>query len=70
MVENCNGLGDPELTELALQLEILVGDSTRMRYPDRMRFPQIPNEVYSAQMARQALQLAKKIVERVKDRIT
>ena len=69
MVQNCNGLNDSELTELAWQLEVLVGDSTRMRYPDRMRFPQIPNEVYSAQMAQQALQLAKKIVERVKDRI-
>ncbi|KAL9966857.1 hypothetical protein ACROYT_G024987 [Oculina patagonica] len=69
LVENCNGLGDSELTELAWQLEILVGDSTRMRYPDRMRFPQIPNEVYSAEMAQEALQLAKKIVDRVKHRI-
>ncbi|KAL9966853.1 hypothetical protein ACROYT_G024983 [Oculina patagonica] len=69
LVENCNGLGDSELTELAWQLEILVGDSTRMRYPDRMRFPQIPNEVYSAEMAQEALQLAKKIVDRVRHRI-
>jgi len=70
LVQNCNGLNDSEFTELACQLEVLVGDSTRMRYPDRMHFPQIPNDVYSAQMAQQALQLAKKIVERVKDRIS
>jgi len=70
LVQNCNGLNDSELTELAWQLEVLVGDSTRMRYPDRMHFPQIPNDVYSAQMAQQSLQLAKKIVEGVKDRIS
>ena len=70
LVQNCSGLNDSELTELAWQLEVLVGDSTRMRYPDRMHFPQIPNDVYSTQMAQEALQLAKKIVERVKNRIS
>lgn len=68
--QNCNGLNDSELTELACQLENLVGDSTRMRYPDRVHFPQIPNDVYSDQTALQALQLAKKIVERVQYRIS
>ena len=68
--ENCCDLNDPELSNLAMQLECLVGDSTRMRYPDRMCFPQIPNEVYSAEMAHQALQLAKKIVARVQSRVT
>jgi len=70
LVQNCNSLNDSELTELVWQLEDLVGDSTRMRYLDRMHFPQTPKDVYSAQMAQQALQLAKKIVERVKDRIS
>ena len=70
LIENCCDLNDPELSNLARQLECLVGDSTRMRYPDRMCFPQIPNEVYSAEMAQQALQLAKKIVARVQSRIT
>ena len=68
--ENCCDLNDPELSNLAMQLECLVGDSTRMRYPDRMCFPQIPNEVYSAEMAQQALQLVRKIVARVQSRIT
>ena len=68
--ENCHDLNDPELLNLARQLECLVGDSTCMRYPDRMRFPQIPNEVYSAEMAQQALQLVRKIVAHVQSRIT
>ena len=70
LVENCYDLNDPELSNLAGKLECLVGDSTHMRYPDRMCFPLIPNEVYSAEMAQQALQLAKKIVTRVQGRIT
>lgn len=70
LVENCVGLNDPELTDLASQLESLVGDSARMRYPDNMCYPQIPHDVYSAQMAQQALEIAKKVIERVKSRVT
>ena len=70
LVDNSHVLDDPELTQLAIQLESLVGDSTRMRYPDRMCYPQIPNDVYSAEMAMDALGMAKKIVERVKSRLT
>ena len=66
----CHELDDSELTQLASQLECLVGNSTRMRYPDRVCFPQIPNDVYSADMAEEALRLAKKIAQRVKNRLT
>ena len=66
----CHELDDSELAQLASQLECLVGNSTRMRYPDRVCFPQIPNDVYSADMAEEALRLAKKIVQRVKNRLT
>ena len=65
----CCGLDDSVLLQLATQLEGLVGGSTRMRYPDNLCFPRIPNEVYDAQMAEEALRLAKEIVERVKGRI-
>ena len=65
----CQELDNSELTQLASQLELLVGNSTRMRYPDRVCFPKIPNEVYSADMAKEALQLAKKIVQRVNNRL-
>ena len=66
---NCCGLNDVELAELARQLEDLVIDSARMRYPDRMSYPRIPNDVYSRDMAVEALGIAKKIVERVRGRL-
>lgn len=70
LVENCLGLSDSELTDLAKQLERLVGDSTCMRYPDSMCYPRIPHDVYTAQMAKEALAIAKKIVDRVRGRLT
>ena len=69
LVENSYSLDDSELTELASQLEVLVGESTRMRYPDRMCYPKIPNDVYTVEMATEALEIAKKIVERVRSRL-
>ena len=66
LVDNCYSLEDPELVQSARELESLVGDSTRMRYPDRMSYPQIPNDVYSKAMAERAKEIAEKIVERVK----
>ena len=69
LVENCYGLEDPELVASARELENLVGDSTRMRYPDRMSYPQIPNDVYSKDMALKAREIAEKIVDRVKRKL-
>lgn len=69
LVENSLFLGDPELAELARQLEILLGESTRMRYPDRVCYPQIPNDAYSAEMAEEALEITTKVVERVRGRL-
>ena len=69
MVQNCTDLNDSELTNSATDLERLVGGSARMRYPDQVSSPKIPNEVYSAKMARKAIQLSKDIVVRVKDRV-
>lgn len=69
LVRNCHGLDDDELTSLARELESLVGDSARMRYPDRMKCPHIPNDVYSSVDAQEALLLATSIVTRVKERI-
>ena len=69
LVQNCDGLNDSQLTDLARDLECLVVGSARMRYPDQVSFPKIPNEVYSAQMAEQALQLSENILTRVKDRV-
>ena len=70
LVQNCCGLDDQDLTQLATRLENLVGGSTRMRYPDRMAYPNIPNDVYKAETANEASQIATKIVQRVKIRLT
>jgi len=47
-----------------------VGNSTHMRYPDRMTYPKIPNDVYKVEKASGALDLAKNIVNRVRGRLT
>ena len=69
-MRNASRLGDSELTRLAGQLEHQVVDSTRMRYPDQVCYPQIPIDVYSAEIARKALELAKSILERVRCTVT
>ena len=65
-MRNASRLGDPELTRLANQLEHQVVNSTRMRYPVQVSYPLIPNDVYSAVIAHQALEQAKSILERVR----
>ena len=58
------------MTELADQLERVVGDSTRMRYPDRMAYPKIPKDVYNEEKATKAYEIADKIVRKVGNRLT
>ncbi|KAL9966873.1 hypothetical protein ACROYT_G025009 [Oculina patagonica] len=69
LVQNALTLDDSQLTTLSSQLEDRVGDSTRMRYPDQVCFPQIPNDVYSREMARNALELATMILDKVRSRV-
>ena len=57
------------MDSLANELECRVVDSTRMRYPDQVRYPQIPNEVYSETTAHEVLDLAKRILDRVSDKL-
>ena len=64
------GLDDSELLELARgQLENLVVDSMRMRYPDRVCYPQIPNEEYISETAGMAHELVRKIVDKVRKKV-
>ncbi len=72
LIAICSRLDDSELMESARELEYLLGSSTRMRYPDQIRsqYPKVPNDVYSAEHALEALELARKIVDRVRERIT
>jgi len=70
-MRNASRLGDSELTRLANRLEHQVVDSTRMRYPDQVSYPQIPNDVYSVmEIAHEALALARTILERVRRVVT
>ena len=69
LVLNCSDLADTKLIDLARELEKLVGDSTRMRYPDRVPRPQIPNELYSRSMANEAQEIAARIVAHVEERL-
>ena len=70
LCQNCCDFDDHELTQLAGQLEGLVVNSAHMRYPDTMSYPKIPNDVYTAQKAEKALDLARDILERVKVELT
>ena len=69
LVQNSLALDDSQLTTLPRQLESRLGDSTRMRYPDQVCFPRIPNDVYSRNMAQLALILAGGILEKVGSRV-
>ena len=63
---NCYGFDDAVLSDLAVQLERLVFNSAQMRYPDRMLYPKIPHDVYTAAQAEGAFRIATKILERVR----
>ncbi|KAK3746288.1 hypothetical protein QZH41_016543, partial [Actinostola sp. cb2023] len=61
-----SSLDNSELLSLANSMERLLGDSTRMRYPDRVQYPNIPHDIYTTDMAAQALELAREILNVVK----
>ena len=67
LVQNCCGFNDLELSALASRLEELVVNSAHMHYPDTMSYPKIPNDVYTAEKAKDALKVATRILERVRD---
>lgn len=68
LVQNSLMVDDSELTTLSQDLERNLGDSTRMRYPDQMEFPRIPNDVYTEEMARQALRVTTQLLCLVKQK--
>lgn len=69
LIQNSLMLADSRLITLSGELENLVGDSTCMRYPDRLDFPKIPNDVYKERDARQAEKVAREILENVRSRV-
>lgn len=62
-------LDDSVLETLSRDLQCHLGDSTRMRYPDQMEFPGIPNDVYTGEKARYAKEMATEILDHVKEKI-
>lgn len=69
LVQNSITLDDSMLVTLSRDLECHLGDSTRMRYPDQMVFPSIPNDVYTEEKALCAKQIATEILHHVKEKI-
>ena len=61
-----SAVGDVTLKELARQLEGRVGNHRRMRYPDVLTFPKIPADVYGADDASAACDVAARAVDKVK----
>ncbi|KAK6178774.1 hypothetical protein SNE40_011284 [Patella caerulea] len=56
------GLPYDNLKTLALELQNMIGDHTRMRYPDTLSYPQIPNDVYNKDHSQRGCEIARKIV--------
>ncbi|KAK6188437.1 hypothetical protein SNE40_004610 [Patella caerulea] len=50
------------LKTLALELQNMIGNHTRMRYPDTLSYPQIPNDVYNKDHSQRGCEIAEKIV--------
>lgn len=60
---------DSGLDTLVKKLVLLVGTPERMIYPDRLKMPQIPSQIYSNDTAATAVQVTSTILEFISDRI-
>ncbi|XP_044170416.1 sacsin-like isoform X2 [Acropora millepora] len=67
--QNSSILHESKLQTLSRDLERYLGDSTDMRYPDKMKLQRIPNEVYTEERALSAKQMATEILQYVKEKI-
>ncbi|XP_050401998.1 sacsin [Patella vulgata] len=56
------GLPYDNLKTLALELQNMIGYHTRMRYPDTLSYPQIPNDVYNKDHSQRGCEITRKIV--------
>ncbi|KAL3881556.1 hypothetical protein ACJMK2_027982 [Sinanodonta woodiana] len=54
-----------DLVKLARQLQSLVGEDTRMRYPDRFSIPSIPADFFKSEHSKTACDLTKQILNLV-----
>ncbi|KAK6179092.1 hypothetical protein SNE40_011528 [Patella caerulea] len=55
------GLPYPDLVQLATELQSTIGEHTRMRYPDKLSYPNIPHDAYNESHSTTACTLTRKI---------
>ncbi|KAL3881101.1 hypothetical protein ACJMK2_027563 [Sinanodonta woodiana] len=65
LVSIATGLSNTDLIKLARQLQDLVGDHTRMRYPDRFCMPSIPADFFTSEHSAKACDLTQEILNLV-----
>ncbi|PVD20278.1 hypothetical protein C0Q70_20775 [Pomacea canaliculata] len=56
---------DSEIIGWTMEIESIVGVHTRMRYPDSLTYPKIPDDFYSDEQAGQVCGLASSVVDKV-----
>ncbi|XP_055956520.1 sacsin [Patella vulgata] len=57
-----NGLPYSTLVQLAAELQSTIGEHTRMRYPDKLSYPNIPHDAYNESVSTPACRLTRKII--------
>ena len=65
LIDMCQLLADPSLSELVLTLHNMIGVPSRMRYPDMLPHPQVPHDVYTGPQASNAWEIAGQILQHV-----
>lgn len=56
---------DSEIIGWTMEIESIVGVHTRMRYPDSLTYPKIPDDFYSDEQAGRVCGLASSVVDKV-----
>ncbi|KAK6180312.1 hypothetical protein SNE40_012494 [Patella caerulea] len=57
-----SGLPNSDLVQLAAELQSTIGEHTRMRYPDKLSYPNIPHDAYNESVSTSACRLTRKII--------
>ncbi|XP_046575222.1 sacsin-like [Haliotis rubra] len=67
IIKAASRLGNVRLSELVTQLQNVVGDDDRMLFPYRLACPNTPADVYTENTARQACELAERVLNLAED---
>ena len=63
----CSSVANSELRDLAQELENIIVNYSRLRYPRLNEFPYAPSELYTTENAVKTIELATKIIDIVDD---